>query len=871
MHTKLPKDLQGPFVAGRYSRDKARLYLKRSTGEWQIAEDVYPALFIPIPQVDRFPFDAFPEVFLDSYEEGRYIRALMRPSTGRNKIDEILHMCEELRVHPREADVNPMRRWFSDTGATVASNTDILFFDLETKPEIPGFDDEAKKEHRIISIATRSQSGVQWFGVNHSNDLEGESKLILEFLNIAGNHDTLAAWNGNDYDFFVLRARCRFLKIVVDWHQWNLLDYMLTVKKCLMSISEPTFKRSFALDNIGQNVLGIQKLKVNCPMDRLDRLIEEDRVEELKAYNERDVEIMVRLEEKHEFLMLHQAVCSICRMFPGPASLFPNALADGLMLRLAIEQNRHFKSRFKDQEEEDEEKFAGAYVMDAELGFHSEVQVIDFSSLYPSIIISWNMSPDTKLWPDQRSEYNGTFARASATGVEFRNDREGMLPMALRTLLEQRKVYSKKQKEAEIGSQEWRRFGHESTALKVVANSMYGLLGSPFSRYYDRDIAESVTLTGQLLIKETIRFAESKELRVIAGDTDSCFVAASAAKTRELVNSINEELIPKLLSESGCKTNVVKMDSDKGYHYLLIQAKKKYAGKLALYKGREVVEDVEPDIKGLEFQRSDQIRYAQRMQMHFVRLLLDPNATTEFIEKELRKWANDFMMGEIKRDDIEVSQAVTKDPSKYEHPSPAVRVAIDMIETGKEFYVGMKVPYVVVQSRREGGDLKVVRAIHADEYRGNFDREFYWIKKVLPPVERLIRVRFPNARLDELSSLEKSPNQFRFDFQMDKKMKVRQPKKPTQIVKIPKPKEKQPKQSLIKTYLKIKEEHKVETIKGIAKLAKASKKGNRNIWLEIALKDGRTVDISTSHLVDEDCLKRISTTFPWVKIEPKSI
>jgi DNA polymerase elongation subunit (family B) len=882
MHTKLPKELKGPFVVGRYDKHQARMFLKRPSGEWQLVNDVYPALFIPNLQCDRFPFDAFPEVFLDTYDEGRYTRATMRPHTNRAKVDEILHLCKEERVYPREADVNAMRRWFSDTGSNVANETKALFFDLETKPEIPGFDDDAKKEHRIISISAMDQNGFKWFGVNHTNDLEGEAFLIIEFLQeVAIDYDTLLAWNGNDYDFYVLRWRCRELKIEVNWNQWNLLDYMLTVKKCLMSISDPTFKRSFALDNIGQNVLGIQKLHVNCPMGQLDRLIDNDRIEELRAYNERDVEIMIKLEENREFLALHSAVCSICRMFPGPASLYPNALADGLMLRLAIEQNRHFKSRYKDQEDEEENKYEGAYVMDAELGFHSQVQVIDFSSLYPSIMISWNMSPETKLWPNTRDNYLGTYARATATGIEFRTDREGMLPMALRQLLQQRKVYSQKQKEAEVGSIKWKRFGHESTALKVVANSMYGLLGSRFSRYYDRDIAQSVTLTGQLLIKESINYCEHKGFRVIAGDTDSCFVCASEEDTKEIVRGINDDLIPQLLEESGCETNTIKMDSDKGYRHLLIQAKKKYAGKLSTHKGRPAPDDMKPEVKGLEFQRSDQIRYAQKMQMHFLEFLLDPDATPNAIEAELHKWANEFMQGNIVRRDIEITQSVSKHPSKYTNQTPAVRVATDMINAGKEFYVGMKVPYIVVQSQRstkKGGktDLKVVRAIHADDYNGNFDRSFYWIKKVLPPVERLIRVRFPNARLDELESLVRDPSQFRFDFQMndekESKVIVKKPKKTKPNIKMPKPKKKASKIKVIRKYLKVEEKHEVSTIKGISKLVKSSEAGNINIYLLISLNDEKeVVVIPTSHMVTNDCIQKIKETFPWVEIRSKSI
>jgi hypothetical protein len=407
---------------------------------------------------------------------------------------------------------------------------------------------------------------------------------------------------------------------------------------------------------------------------------------------------------------------------------------------------------------------------------------------------------------------------------------------------------------------------------------MYGLLGSRFSRYYDRDIAQSITLTGQLLIKESIRYCEESGFRVIAGDTDSCFVCASEADTKAIVDGINAELIPQLLEESGCETNAIKMDSDKGYHHLLIQAKKKYAGRLSTHKGRPAPDDMEPEVKGLEFQRSDQIRYAQRMQMHFLHLLLDPEATPNAIEAELYRWANEFMEGEIPRKDIEITQGVSKNPNDYAHPTPAVRVALDMIEAGKEFYTGMKVPYIVVQSKKSGKkggktELKVVRAIHADDYDGEFDRGFYWIKKILPPVERLVRVRFPDARLDELESLVRDPSQFRFDFQVDGDVKVKQPKvrKPKPKVKVPKPKVKKPKVKTIRKYLRVKEEHKIDTIKGLAKLVKGSKPGNINIWLLIDLDMGAEVTISTSHRVDKECLRKIAETFPWVEIQSKSI
>lgn len=876
--SKLPKELEGPFVVGRYNKSKARLYLKRQSGEVQIVDDVKPALFVAKPQMKDFPLDAFPEVFQEVMSEGKYYRINMKPGTKRDKIDEILHLSNEEQTYPLEADVNPIRRWFSDTGSLVSSKTKALFFDLETDTsEIKGspFDDEAKKLNRILTCSlTDYNTGKKWFLVNYTVDDAGEAKLIEDFLSIATNFDTLLAWNGRNFDFFVLKARAKYLKIKVNWKLWNLLDYMEVVKKCLMSISDPKFKRSFALDALGQNVLGIKKIKIldrhgrHVPMNQLKRFVEDDYIEGLKSYNDRDVEIMVKLEEAREFLALHMAVCSICRQFPDENSVYPNILMDGMMLRLAVEQGRHFRSRYKEIEEENLSKFAGAYVKNAEIGFHEEIMVIDFSSLYPSIMISWNMSPDTKLWDGRNYNVDrNDIATASATGVRFRTDFEGMLPMAERTLLTKRKEYAKKQKNAVVGSEEWKRYGHESTAVKVVANSMYGLLGSPYSRYYDRDIAQSVTLTGQLLIKACIDFAEDMGIHVIAGDTDSCFVKANEEQTKSLIKDINEILLPRILNEQGCKVHRIVMDFDKGYKYLLIQAKKKYAGKLLIHKGRYAPDDMEPDVKGLEFQRSDQIRIAQRMQMHFLHDLLNPTASPRSIERELRTWADNFMFGDVPLSDIEITQGVKKHPNLYNPPTPASRVAEQMIEKGAEFFPGMKVPYFVVASKER------VIGKPASEYDGNFDCMYYWTNKILPPVQRLIEARFPNFEFYDLKTLMKNPKQTTLDF-VEAPMKVKKVKMP----KAPETK-KVKKVKTIKTIITFSEvslynltPHIDAIVSGVSKLVKGSEVGPYKIYIQCSIESlDAKVEISTKHKVTKQCLRDIKEMFPSVQISPKVI
>jgi len=501
--------------------------------------------------------------------------------------------------------------------------------------------------------------------------------------------------------------------------------------------------------------------------------------------------------------------------------------------------------------EEDDKKFAGAFVKDPVIGYHESVQVIDFASLYPSIMISWNMSPDTKIRPEYQHNISPVnIARSPATGVEFRTDRDGMIPMALNYLIEERGLYKKKQKEYEVGSPEWKTAKNQSTAIKVVANSIYGLTGSPFSRYHDREIAESVTLTGQYLIRKVIEYTEELGYQVIGADTDSAFIKATEDETHKIVKKINDNLIPKLLTDSGCQIVKVSMDFDKGYRNLLIQAKKRYAGKLSLHKGKPAPDDMDPAIKGLEIQRSDQIRLAQRKQMEFIKLLLDPNCDHVSIENKLRELADWFLNKEnkMKRDDIEIAQTVSKDPDLYDVPTAAVKVAKKLQEEGREFFVGMKIPYIVIRSP-VSKTSETIDPIHADDFDGyKFDRMYYWKNKLLPCISRLVEVRFPDVDFRELSTLKKSPNQFTLELDSPQKQ-------------LPKPGKKIDKQVSKKYVVRIDDSANEKDIKILSSIAKSCKPGLHSLEILFTTEKFR-VTIDTGLNIDKSFKEKFKIYFP---------
>lgn len=862
---KLPKSLKGPFCNAFYQRSEGVIYLKREDGD-VVSTRTYPSFFIKKEHRARFPASDFAGKILDWVDEDAYWRAMLDPEIRRDTINDMIITGNDAGAPILEADVSPVRRWFSDTGALVSQKYRCLFFDLETHPLQVGFDDEAKKKHRIISFAAYDQEGHSWFCAAKKSSDEEELRVIKEFFKIAKEYDVLLAWNGDEYDFFVIRARCKLHKFKVDWRLWNWLDHMRVVKKLLVSIPDPAFKRSFALDKVGENVLGIRKIVTSVGGGQLYKLLGE-REQELEVYNRRDVEIMLGVEEKREFLILQFALCSICRTFPNRGSTFPNSLADGTLLRLAVQEGRHFPSRlYTERDEDEEEKYEGAYVMDPKLGFHRNVQVPDFAGLYPSIIISWNMSNETKIQPGgSYPEDSSHVATATATGVKFRTDIEGIIPKALRQLISKRNEYKVRLKGLALDSEEYKTVGHLSTAVKVVANSFYGLLGNEGSRYHDTDIARSVTLTGQLLIREIIHFFEMKGYETVAGDTDSVFVKCSEGAMRLMLEEINNNVVPALTARVGCRENTVRMEFDKGYKSLLIVTKKRYAGKLALHKGRPAPDDMEPEIKGLESQRSDIIRYAQKLQTKYIHLLLDPDVNPIDIDAMLRRDGEEFFTKTHTLDTIVITKGVSKKPSEYKPPTTASRIAQYLIDSGHEFFVGMKIPFVVVSHKPH------VVGIHADEYDGSFDRVYYWEKLVLPAVLRLVEARFPNFTFSRFDQ----PMQQQFDFasQARSAVKIMKGAPVQKIIKtvkvIKKPKAVREVKADIYT-ITIPADAGEAAVRGVAKMAK-SFPGRFKLGIVINIPKLADVDISTEQYVSMDCLREIQKLFPSVQINPKPL
>lgn len=705
-----------------------------------------------------------------------------------------------------EADVSPLRRLLTDSPEIAISGSPrVGWFDLETDSRVR-FPDAIEGRTRILSWAVVDDRGRKIVDVLEAATDEAERALLGRFFDAIRELDVMLAWSGDTFDFPVLELRASALRVRMSngnapiWNRWAWLDAMNVFKKYNQAHDSGEERQSFSLNAIANQVVGEGKDAFDSSRTWHAWAAGGEERERLARYNLRDTELMPMIEAKTGFVALHLAVCETTRCIPDSASLGAAQQGDGFLLRLGSEHGYRFATKRYSESDESGGKFLGAYVMEPKkLGAIDNVHVCDFAGLYPSIMRSWNMSPDTYVFPVDVPKFAGRVCKLPDRNAHFRTDRRGVIPLALDKLIAQRAEYTKRADAAEPGSPDWERYKRLSSAFKIVANSFYGIVGSPFTRFFDRTIAEGVTQTGAWLIKHVARTSEAAKLIPFYGDTDSVFVEGDAETFSRVVSTLNEGW-PGLLADMGCAESRIKLEYEKSFKRLVIVSAKRYAGKFAIYKGKRAPDDMKPEVKGLEYKRGDSIRLARAMQGEAIEMLLRPELPDvgEFREFVAR-WHMHVLDDDLDPDDVVLSQSVkaldeysdrytsptctakigrgksatkcgyaftfgtariyAKGVEKSESKCPTcgterkgstfpihVRVAKLLAERGEEVTHGTRVRfYIVTPTADENVPKGATHAIPASD-PGAFervDRAYYWDNRVYGATQRVLEAVYP--------------------------------------------------------------------------------------------------------------------------------
>ena len=468
----------------------------------------------------------------------------------------------------------------------------VAIIDIETAYE-DGFSDCTVAQNKILSIAfksSRDKHFIAWgtksfdptispYKVDYRQFLDEES-MILDFVKYwsepENTPDVITGWNTEYFDIpYLVNRIARLFGIAVAQRlsPWNRieerkttikgneqtsydlygiasLDYLELFKK--FTVSTYGAQETYKLDYIAGVVL--DDAKVDYSDEGTLQKLHDTNFQKFLDYNIKDCDIIMRMDGKLKLLDL---VYTIAYMGGANYSdtLGTTAIWDAIIYRRIMSDRIVPTPNPKDV---GAVEFAGGYVKDVQVGRHDWVMSFDLNSLYPSIIMQNNMSPETLvegvtvhglspeiLLADQHIDMpEGDYA-VTASGVCFRKDKRGVLPLIISELYAKRVEYKKgmldlkvraassdKETAASLES-EIARLETLQLALKILLNSLYGACGSRFFRYYDLRIAEGITLTGQLVsmlagkaINEVLRAdigSESIDL-ILAQDTDSAYV-----------------------------------------------------------------------------------------------------------------------------------------------------------------------------------------------------------------------------------------------------------------------------------------------------------------------------------------------------------
>ncbi|MCK4370548.1 MAG: DNA-directed DNA polymerase I, partial [Candidatus Lokiarchaeota archaeon] len=351
-------------------------------------------------------------------------------------------------------------------------------------------------------------------------------------------------------------------------------------------------------------------------------------------------------------------------------------------------------------------KFAGAYVVPPVPGIHFDVVVMDFASLYPSIIKEYNLSYETVLCPHKDDEYN----LVKGTPYHICTQKMGIFAYVVGFFRDIRVKYFKlKSSDKNLTDKQRSYYQTIQQALKVFINGSYGVFGSQNFPLFCLPVAESTTSIGQYSIKQTIAKSEEIGVKVLYGDTDSVFLLNPTA------DQMNE------ISDWSKKELDLDLEEEKTYQFLALSDRKKnYIG---IYKDTKYI-----DIKGLVAKKKNTPEFIKKAFSEMIEILKNITNNNEFLK------AKDKII-EIVRDNLKkigkpntftledyaINIGLQKDLKNYTKVIPQhVRAALQLKNaTGKEFQKGETISFI--KSKGASGakalELAKLQDIDTKKYR----------------------------------------------------------------------------------------------------------------------------------------------------------
>ena len=568
-----------------------------------------------------------------------------------------------------ESDIQHTQRYMLDKMELPLPNDYLrtLYIDIETYTHAgEPFPDQETAPHRICLICAYDNLTEQYY----TFDDDDEYELLTKFAAFVrdADPDVMTAWN-SDFDFATIYNRMtqNFMNPkTLSGLNYVTYDPRFGVRIAGMDTLDLLFlyKRlhfgeldSFALNSVGAHELGLTKIDTGSelPGDMLDS----GKKQELEDYCLRDVEIMVKLDQKMKIIEFHHLLQRLSGLPNITAATSNSRIHDALILRKAHARNLILPSK----EMQEKVTVVGGRVLDPIKGIHEDVAVLDIVGMYVNIFKTLNVGYETV---SRYPRGNSVKVETDTGTLYIDQDKKSLWVEVLDDLMEERAKYKNAMKESHVGSDEYE-FNHQNQfALKTLIASAYGVSNFRNFRLYSHDVSNIITFMGREMNKHMENVVNNEGYSCVYGDTDSIFVKGvkDAQNALELETIVNDSW-DGMLATMGIDVSSMNMEIEFDAFYdriFFTDVKKKYVGHYT-FKNGEDADGVK--IAGFQTKRSDSAKATKILQEDVINIILtspipdvEKNVTSRVKETLDTIKTMDYL-------DIGIPKGLKKDPRNY--------------------------------------------------------------------------------------------------------------------------------------------------------------------------------------------------------------
>lgn len=593
-----------------------------------------------------------------------------------------------------------------------------LSFDIEVESMVGRIPDPKIAEKKVTAIGFNASDGLKQvfvlkrIGVEEGTnelgsevkvvfyDEDKEKEMIFDAFKLISSYPFVITYNGDEFDMPYLYNRAERFGIKKQDNPLYMMRDSATLKEGVhldlyRTLSNRSFQiyafshkyTNFSLNSVSKALLNEEKIDYGIELDQLN-------LYQTANYCFNDANLAYKLTSFNNDVLMNLLVV-IARIARMPIDDIARIGVSQWIRSLLYYEHRQRGALIPKRDELEkksagvvtdaiikDKKYRGGLVVDPVEGIHFNVTVMDFASLYPSIIKVRNISYETVRCPHDECKKN-TIPQTNHWVCSKRN---GMTSLLIGSLRDLRVNYYKSLSKSETLTEEQRQqYTVVSQALKVILNASYGVMGAEIFPLYFLPAADATTAIGRHMISETIKKCERVGIEVLYGDTDSLFIKNSSP-----------EQIQKVIDETK-KDFSVDLEVDKEYRYVVLSTRKK--NYLGVTKSGKVV------VKGLTGKKSHTPPFIRTLFYELLDILSKVQNAEEFerakkqISEKIVEWVKKVESKEIPLSDLAFNVMISKAPSEYVKTVPQHIRAAKLLESIREIKKGDIISYVKILNK----------------------------------------------------------------------------------------------------------------------------------------------------------------------------